>query len=226
MATQRVSFCKFIPNGSCDLDLIVSRLQENCDDTNRFVFNEQGAQYISGCYLAQQARNEMIYNIEENRFETIITNKLAVAKFEIDLPKSTLIIWGNKSIAQKLITLLSQACNYKVIIESYQGDFKRMLEKISKLEDATFSKMKLENVLIDSGITASCNVSLINLDNAKDLVKKYSENVSQLSLILGDRFGDNSVSLTIFSSGSIVIYKDRDSIPNEIIAEIQEIAIG
>ena len=226
MATQRVSFCKFIPNVSCDLDLIVSRLLGNCDEANRFVFGEQGKQYISGCYLVQQSRNEMTYNVQENRFETITTSRLAVVKFEMDLPNSTLTIWGNKSIAQKLITALSQACDNQVIIDSYQVDFKRMLGRISKLEDAILSKMKLENVLIDSGIAASCNVSLINLDNARDLVKKYSDNVSQLSIILGDRFGDNSVSLTLFSSGSIVIYKDRDSISDEIISKIQEIAIG
>ena len=158
-----------------------------------------------------------LYNSQETR---------AVVKFEIDLPNSTLTIWGNKSIAQKLITALSQACDNQVIIDSYQVDFKRMLGRISKLEDAILSKMKLENVLIDSGIAASCNVSLINLDNARDLVKKYSDNVSQLSIILGDPFGDNSVSLTLFSSGSIVIYKDRDSISDEIISKIQEIAIG
>jgi len=225
MATQRVFFCKFAPIGPCDLDSIVSRLLEKCDETNRFVFNEQADQYISGCYLVQQTRNEMTYIAQENRFESIVTNKFVIAKFEVDLQKSVLTIWGNKSIAQKLITLLSQACDNQVIIDIHQIDFKRTLQKVVKLEDASFSKMKLENVLIDQGITASCNIALIHLDNAKDLVKKYSDNISQLSLLLGDRFGDNFVSLTLFSSGSIVIYKDRDSISDEIIAKIQDIAI-
>ena len=205
MATQRVSFCKFIPRTSCDLDTIVSYLMQESDDTNRFVFNEQGNNYISGCYLVQQVRNEVSYNVQENRFETVITNKLAVVKFEIDLPNSVLTIWGNKNIAQRLITLISQACNNQVVIENYEVDFKRMLATISSMDEVTLSKMKLENVMIDSGISASCNVVLLNLDGAKALVKKYSENISQLSIILGDRLSENSVSLTLFSSGSIVI---------------------
>ncbi|WP_286335564.1 hypothetical protein [Bacteroides caecimuris] len=225
MATQRVSFCKFVPIGACDLDSVVLRLLEKSDEANRFVFNEQANQYISGCYLVQQTRNEITYNAQENRFESITTSKLVVAKFEVDLQKSALIIWGNRNIAQKLITLLSQACNNQVIIDVYQANFKRILQKLVKLEDITFSKMKLENVVIDHGITASCNISLVHLDDAKELVKKYSENISQLSLFIGNRLEENSVSLTLFSSGSIVIYKDRDSISDEIVAEIQHIAI-
>lgn len=225
MATQRVSICKFVPRDSCNLDAIVTFLLRESDDANRFVFNEQNDSYISGCYLVQQTRNEVSYNVQENRFETVITNRLVVVKFEINLPNSILTIWGNKNIAQRLITLISQACNNQVVIDSYQVDFKKMLNRILSMGDITLSKMKLENVMIDSGINASCNVSLLNLDNAGALVKKYSDNISQISLILGDRFGDNAVSMTLFSSGSIVIYKDRDSISNEVIAQIQNIVV-
>lgn len=226
MAMQRISFYKFVLPDPYDLNLIVSRLLENSDEKSHFVFNEQGIQYLSGCYLVQQTRTEITYNMQENKFETLSSNKLVIVKFDIDISKSVLTIWGNKSVAQRLITLITQVCDNRVIIDIYHVDFKQMLMKISKLENVTFSKMKLENVLIDLGIIASCNVPLQNLNNAKGLIMKYSENVSQLSLTLGKSFENNSVQLTFFSSGSIVIYKDRDSIPDEIITEIQEIAIG
>ncbi len=181
--------------------------------------------YVSLC-KPTQTRNEVSYNITENRFETVVTSRLAVVKFDIDLLKSVLTVWGNRSIAQRLVTLISQASKNQIIIEDYVVDFPKMVSRISDMDMLILSKMKLENVMIDSGISASCNVSLVNIEGANSLVKKYCDNISQLSIILGDRLSDSSVSLTFFSSGSIVVYKDRDNIPEEILTQIQEIAMG
>lgn len=226
MATQKVSYFKFVPRISCDLNLVASSLLKENSDQNYFVINEQNDSYLAGCYLIHQARNEVRYNLQENKFETVKTSRLAIVRFEIDLCQSILTIWGNKSVAQRLITLLSIACSNQVIIENYQVEFQKIVKRISMLDSITFSKMKLENVMIDSGISASCIVPLLHVDHPKSLVKKYAENISQISLILGNSLSENAVSLSLFSTGSIVIYKDRDDLTEEVAVQIQEIALG
>lgn len=226
MATQRVSFCRFMLKKSFDPDIMVSNLLKSNEPSDYFVINEQGERYISGYYLVEQPRNETKYNIEANRFETVTTTRLTIIRFEIDVPNNILIIWGNRNCAQRLITLISQACNNDVVIDFYEIDFKNLIKRITIIPDITISKMKLENIVIDLGIVANCNVNMLNQDNPNELIKKYYNNISQISVIMGNRYSsDESVSLTVFSSGTIVVYKDRDSISEETVTAIQKIVI-
>ena len=56
-------------------------------------------------------------------------------------------------------------------------------------------------------------MKLEDLPNARQLVKKYIQTISQISFIIGKEL--NPVSVTFYSSGSVVIYKDRDDIDDE-----------
>ena len=105
-----------------------------------------------------------------------------------------------------------------MVIDLKQIVFKDMINKLLKNPTAKFMRMKILNVVIDNGIVANCNVNLSQLDQPSDIVKKYLDSISQISLSLGVEA--NPISIVIYSSGSVVIYRNRDEISDEIMNDI------
>jgi dephospho-CoA kinase len=227
MATQRLSIYSFIPNEYFDIDKTVKKLMEKNDPSSYSIINEQGENNVAGCFLAEQLRNEIKYNILENRFETQTVTKLNILKFDINTTSQSLIIWGNKDSAQRFITILAQAADNKVSIDLRTIDFKSLLDRIINNPSITLSRIKLNDIVIDNGVVANCSVNLGNLDNPKAIIAKYKDNITQLSIVLGkNEFPDDlAVAITIYSTGSISIFKDRDSISGDIIDMIQNLYI-
>ena len=69
------------------------------------------------------------------------------------------------------------------------------------------------DIFIDQGILANCIVNLKGQDNSRKLVEKYLDNISQISVLVGK--DELAVSITIYSSGSVVVFRDRDELPDD-----------
>ena len=134
------------------------------------------------------------------------------------LLNNTLFLWGNKKAAALFITMLEQASHNSLIIDYNETDFKAMLKRLMKDSAVTFSKMKIVDIVIDNGIVANCSVNLINHDNATALVNKYMDSIAQISVLIGKEM--QGVSITLYSSGSVVVFKDRDDIDDEVMNSI------
>lgn len=134
------------------------------------------------------------------------------------LLNNTLFLWGNKKAAALFITMLEQASHNSLIIDYNETDFKAMLKRLMKDSTVTFSKMKIVDIVIDNGIVANCSVNLINHDNATELVNKYIDSIAQISVLIGKEM--QGVSITLSSSGSVVVFKDRDDIDDEVMNSI------
>ncbi len=212
MATHKLSFCKFRPLKQINLEEYAAKLQNTISDNEKFVVTDCTDSWLDGYYIIEYMKNETRYNFLETKVETIPVTATSIAKFSIDLKSNLMDIWGNRSMALKLITSLSMLLGNQVIIESITTDIKKAIG-LSLLENyVTIVRVKIEDVIIDDGIVASCSVNISGQENCSELLKKYINNVAQVTLSLYNEEPENRTSFTIYSSGSVVVYKDKDEI--------------
>jgi hypothetical protein len=81
--------------------------------------------------------------------------------------------------------------------------------------------MKLHDVLIEDGIVAYCSVALEGRDNIAQLIKKYMDKIVTVTLQIV--CGESLTSVMLYSSGAMVIFKDRENVPDQVIDRISSI---
>ena len=223
MATQRITFCTFKPEKDFDANNMVKKVLDANSNKKYAVFSEQGTVYIRGCFYIEQLQSDSRYN-----FEITFTKQFAL-KFEIDLKNQIIMIWGNKNFVPNLLTELSIASDNSIVIEEISVDFKKTLSKISKCNNIKISRMKIIDIPIEGSITATCSINTTAIEMPQAFIEKYIENITQVSFLINDDYLDedrsNSISATLHSSGALVVYKDKDSISDEIIDTIKGLVI-
>ena len=218
MATQKLSTYHIrLNNGGSWNDVFEKVLMCNTEKSYCNI-DEQSNSYIGGCYIYESLQNQTIYNIAENKFETITVPKQNIVKFDMFLLNNTLFLWGSKKAATLFITMLEQASQNSIVVEYNETDFKTMLKRLTRDSMVTFSKMKIVDIIIDNGIVANCSVNLIHHDNPLQIVNKYMDSITQISVVMGKEM--QGVSITLYSSGSVVVFKDRDDIDDEVMNSI------
>lgn len=218
MSSQKLSVYNLHLKSGVLWNDIVSAMIEANSDISHCIINEQSDIYIGGYYLFETLQNQTQYNVDRNCFETVQIKRQNLIKFDLYIEKCVMFLWGSKKAASLFITLLEQSAQANIIIDLKQMVFKDMINKLLKNSSAKFMRMKILNVVIDNGIVANCNVNLSQLDQPSDIIKKYLDSISQITLFLGAE--GNSVSMIIYSSGSVVIYRNRDEISDEIMNDI------
>jgi len=224
MASQRLSVLSVIANNSCTWNDILENLLENNSNQSYCVIEEQSDSYIGGCFLVKVFHNQTQYNITEGRFETVPYEQTQILKFDIFISSGSMMLWGNKKISTLFVTALEQASRRTLVIDFMSTDYKSILRRLIPLQNVSFIRMKIIDVIIDHGIIANCSVNLTNQENRIQLIKKYMDSISQITVQLGD--DSMSVSMTIYSSGSVVVFKDRADIPGELIDMIAIVVEG
>ncbi len=218
MSSLKLSVYNLHLKGGISWNDVVSAMIETNSDISHCIINEQSDIYIGGYYLFETLQNQTQYNVDRNCFETVQIKRQNLIKFDLYIEKCVMFLWGSKRAASLFITLLEQSAQANIIIDLKQMVFKEMINKLLKNPSAKFIRMKILNVVIDNGIVANCNVNLSQLDRPSDIIKKYLDSISQISLSLGAE--ENPVSILIYSSGSVVIYRNRDEISDEIMNDI------
>lgn len=224
MASSRLSVFKIKLQGDESWDSIINRVLQMDSEDSHCVISEQSEDYIGGYYLISIAQNQKIYNFEESKFETVTIKKQNVVKFDIFILSEKMLLWGNKRNSDILITTFVQASHNQIIVDSNKIEYIQVLNNLLAMKDIGFSRMKITNVLIDEGIVANCSVCLSSLDDPRCMVRKYKNSISQLTILIEK--GMNPISLTLYSSGSVVISKDRDDIDDEALESINAIVGG
>lgn len=224
MASSKLSMFNIKLQGDISWNSVISKVLQMDSEDLHCIINEQSENYIGGYYLISITHNQKIYNFEENKFETITVKKQNIVKFDVFIISKKMLVWGNKRSSDIFITTLLQASNNQLIIDSHEIDYIQILNKLLTMDDIKFSKMKITDVLIDEGIVANCSVNLSSLDNPLHMVQKYMNCISQLTVTIEK--DANPTSLTLYSSGSVVISKDRDDIDDETLENISIIMGG
>ena len=224
MSSQKLSVYTIKIGKGITWNAVIKELLIRSNEQERCIISEQSDVYIGGCYLLETIHNQTQYNIDDNRFELVPIKRLNIMKFDVFLANDTLLLWGGKKVASAFLTALDTASKNQLIIDYKDSDFKRMVKYLLNTPEVTFVRMKIVDIVIDQGILANCTVSLKGLDNSRSLVEKYLDNISQMSILVGK--DELAVSLTIYASGAVVVYRDRDEMPDETMNIINEMLGG
>lgn len=218
MPTQKLSTYSVKLKEKANWNDIVDAIISVNNEKSYCIINEQGDSYIGGCYIFESLQNQTVYNIEENKFEIVTIPKQNIVKFDVFLNNNTLFLWGSKKAAALLITTMEQASKNTIIIEQNSSDLKLMLSRLMKDTSVSYSKMKIVDIVIEDGILANCSVNLAKQENTLDLINKYADSIAQITVNIGKEA--QPISITLYSSGSVVVFKDRDDIDDEVMNSI------
>lgn len=223
MATQKLSSYSVALNDGKDWYSIIEKLLSLNTEQSHCTVNEQIENYIGGCFIYESLCNKTVYNIAENKFETVMVPKQNIVKFDIFTNSGFMFLWGNRKAAALFVTTMEQASNHSIIIDYNNTDFKTMIKRLLIDKSAKFLKMKITDIIIENGIVANCSVNLSNHDDYLYLINKFIDNIVQMTVTIGGE--SDSVSLALYSTGSVVVFKDRDDIDDEAMNSIN-IMIG
>lgn len=221
MASQKLSIFSVSLKPGISWNTVLQNLLSNATDGEHYIISEQSESYIGGCYVVQVKHNQLRYNVVEQRFESILIESQLVLRYDIFTQNGSMMLWGNRKVSSLFITALTLAANNLAIIENNDSDFKKILHKLLDCEDVNFIRMKLHDVLIEDGIVANCSVALEGRDNIAHLIKKYMDKIVTITLQIVS--GESVTSIMLYSSGAMVIFKDRENIPDQVIDRISSI---
>lgn len=221
MASQKLSVFSISLKPGISWNTVIQNLLSNASENEHYIISEQSSDYIGGCYVMQAKHNQLRYNINDQCFESVLIEKQHVLRYDIFTHNSSMMVWGNHKLSSLFITSLTLASDNLAIIENRDIDFKKMLLKLLSYNDVKFIRMKLHGVLIEDGIVANCCVTLEGRDNISQLIKKYLDQIVTVTLQIIS--GESNTSVMLYSSGAMVIFKDRENIPDQVIDRISSI---
>jgi len=227
MAAQRITFCRFIPDKSFNINKTIEYLQAKSTVESHYTFSEQEDTFVKGCYYQDQPYTTQRFNVDSGEIESItLTHQYSVI-FEFNTMDKTLMLWGNRKIVPRLLTEIDIASNNKVAIEEVSINFNRAITRIVKSGNISISKLKITNVPIEKGILATCSVNVVGIESPYTFVTKYVDRITQLTFTVNNDFKDekesSSINATLYSTGSFVVHKDRENISDEIIEILKSI---
>lgn len=222
MSTQRLSICTVQLKSSVTWNTVLENLLSDAQDDSRCIITEESDVYVSGCYIVRVMQNQMQYNLETNTFETVAIARTQVLKFDLYPQKELMMLWGSRKAASLFTTALALASNNGIILDYKKADYRSIVQRMLNNTRVFFTKMNVTNVIIEPGVVANCSINLSNQESVPQLVKKYIDNISTVSIQFDE---SDPTSMTLYSSGAVVVYRDRDDIPTDVI-EIINTMIG
>jgi len=224
MSSQKLSVYNLKINGEISWSSLIEKLLLCNVEEERFIINEQSETYIGGYYMIETVHNQIQYNSNNNNFEQIPVKRINIIKFDIYTLKSTILLWGSKKVIPFFLTAVEKASDYSIILDYRESDFKKMIESLLTDPIIVFNNMRITYLVIENGIVANCSVNLRILDDSREMVKKYISKLSQVGVSVGEQ--ESAVSMTIYSSGAVVVYKDRDDISYEVMDTLNKMLGG
>lgn len=224
MATQSVSFSTFKFNEEYTVYDIVEVLNQVNSIDEKFIINDYNDTLIDGLYVISIHSKEMKFNMITNSYENEDIVKNIVTNFIIDIEREIIEIWGNRMNSQRILTKLALEFNNKVIIDNIKMDLSKIILNLKRC-NFKIGKVKIEDVLLNDNIIASCMFDLTNHDTPYKVLEEYKSKITQISATVNEGLG-TVLTIAIFSSGSILVYRNREEISEEILNMIKEICIG
>ena len=217
MPSQKLSIFAINPIDEATIkwNKIVNNLISNDSPCQQCTINEQTPAYVSGYFVYKFYTKQMIYNIDINRFETQDILQTTILKFDLYIDKCLAFLWGSSRASVVFQTILDTASDHQLTITYKKINFSALLRHLLNYKNISFTHMRIKDVIIEKGILATCSVSLKGLDNSHDLVEKYIDNITHLSILLN--MNNQRTALTLYSTGAITIYKNREDLTDDII---------
>lgn len=211
----------FVQNKEFTLKKFVDDYGESAlDDSQGIIFHEYDDEFLKATYWQRKNRKEYKYNIEKKEFEEIEEEIVNVAEFGIQVQERKMLVFGNKQMAQRIITLIGIISKNAYSITEYVVDIEKLVNRICQNNSIELLKMKLIDITLDKGLLVNCNVNLLNQDNPGDIARKYVRNI----VVISFRFEKINTNITVYKTGKISLSKISDDDKEEIIQKIIRIA--
>lgn len=203
-----------------NLKNLVSDLYNNFgDDTQGVIIHEYDEEFLKATYWKKMLKKEYRYILEKREFEEIEQEIIDAVDFEIEMEDQKLLIFGNKQMAQRIITLLGIISGNSYIISEFLFDIEKIANLVCGITDIDVLKMKLKDISLEKGVLVNCSINLVIQDNTKYLVSKYIKNIVTLSF----RISKIPVNITVHRSGKFSISKFDEEDKDEMIKSLIEI---
>ena len=111
MASQKLSVFSISLKNGISWDTVLQNLLLRAADDEHYIISEQSEDYIGGCYIVQIKQNQLLYNVNEQCFESVLVEKQYVLKYDIFAQDGSMMLWGNHKLSSRFITALT-LCNY------------------------------------------------------------------------------------------------------------------
>lgn len=208
----------FIQIKEYTLKKFVDDYEKKMQDTFQgVIFHEYDNNFLNATYWQRKVRKGYKYSVEKERFEEMEEEIVSVAEFGIDVAGKKLFIFGNKQIAQRIVTLIGIISQYSYSITEHIIDMEKIVNRICQNESTQLLKIKLSDIVIEYGLLVNCDVNLINQDNPVGIVLRYIDNI----IVISFKLGEIDTNLTVYKTGKIFINKmvndDREEIVQKVI---------
>ena len=211
----------FIQNKEYTLKKFVDDYGEKMqDDSQGIIFHEYDEEFLKATYWQRKKKKEYRYSIEKKEFEEKEEETVNIVEFGIQIRDKKLLIFGNKQMAQRIITLIGIISKNSYSITECFVDIERLVNRVCQDKSIELLKMKLADILLDKGLLVNCNVNLLNQDNPTEIAIKYICNIIMISF----RFKNINTNITVYKTGKVTLSKIADDDKDEIIQKVIRIA--
>ena len=156
------------------------------------------------------------FNPERRDFDIIEEEIVSIADFGVEIEDKKLLVFGNKQMAQRIITLISVVSENAYLITECAVNIEKFVQRICEKSDVKLVKMRLVDITIEKGVMVNCSVNLMAQDDPITLALKYAHNI----IVIAFRLGGIAANITVYKSGKFSISKVDDDSKDELIQSI------
>lgn len=186
------------------------------DETQGVVINEYSEDFLKATYWQKKKQKGYQYNYEKGDFDVIEEEVISAASFGIELKDKKLLVFGNKQMSQKIITIIGVASGNAYSITEFNISIEKLVDRICSDHDVTLMKMKLSDITLEQGVLVNCAVNLMTQDNPKILALKYIQNITVITF----KLANIATNITVYKSGKFSISKILEEEKDEVIRKI------
>jgi hypothetical protein len=184
------------------------------DDTQGVVINEYNENFLKATYWQKKMQSSYRFNPEKRDFDVVKEEIVNFADFGIEIEDKKLLIFGNKQMAQRIITLIGIVSENAYSITEFFIDIEKLVRRICEKTSIVLVKMRLTDITIEKGVMVNCSVNLLAQDEPKELALKYVNNI----VVIAFRLEKMVANITVYKSGKFSIGKvDNDELIQSII---------
>lgn len=186
------------------------------DQSQGVVINEYNEDFMKATYWQKKIQKGYQYNYEKGDFDVIEEEVINAANFCVELKDEKLLIFGNRQMAQKIITILAVASGNAYSITEFNINIEKLVHRICNDKDVTLMKMKLSDITLEQGVLVNCAVNLLMQDNSKILALKYIQNITVITF----KLENIEANISVYKSGKFSIGKILEEEKDEVIKKI------
>lgn len=195
------------------VDDLESKIQ---DETQGVIINEYDEKFLKARFWQKKIQKSHRFNPERRDFDIIEEEIVSIADFGVEIEDKKLLVFGNKQMAQRIITLISVVSENAYLIAECAVNIEKFVQRICEKSDVKLVKMRLVDITIEKGVMVNCSVNLMAQDDPITLALKYAHNI----IVIAFRLGGIAANITVYKSGKFSISKVDDDSKDELIQSI------